>query len=106
MNGLTPEKRAEIRDCVSREPDLEAVYWHIGGVTLSALLDAADEREVLAESVRRVEQLAKGWEQRGEHLMRYSKTIRDEDISDRLLTNGAEFVEHARQVRAAINGTR
>lgn len=59
MTELTPEKRAELRECVSREPNLEAVYWHIGGVTLKALLDAADEldrvqQEERAEQVKRI----------------------------------------------------
>ena len=51
MNGLTPERRAEMRDCLSREPNLEAVYWPVGGVTLSALLDTTDERDRLVEAV-------------------------------------------------------
>ena len=43
MSDLTPEKRAVMREAVSREPNLEAVYWDVSGVTLRALLDAADE---------------------------------------------------------------
>ena len=51
MTHLTPEKRAKLREGVSQEPNLEAVYWHIGGVTLRALLDAADERDRLAAAI-------------------------------------------------------
>lgn len=48
MTNLTPERRAELRERVSQESNLEAVYWSIGGTTLATLLDAADERDRLA----------------------------------------------------------
>jgi hypothetical protein len=72
-----------------------------------ALLAAAKERDKLSEALRRVQELADGWHSRGEHLMAYSKTPGiPEEIADSLLCAGAEFVESARKVRAAINGTR
>ena len=57
MTELTPEKRAELRECVSQESNLEAVYWPIGGVTLLALLDAADERDALTAVAREADQM-------------------------------------------------
>lgn len=55
---LTPEQRlAELRESVSLETNLEAVYWEVGGTTLTALLDAADERDRLAAQVEQVRAL-------------------------------------------------
>jgi len=54
--------------------------------------------------VERVEALASAWEARGEHDMKFSKTIPDEDIAMHLLTEGASMVENARHIRNAIRG--
>lgn len=45
---LTPERRAELRESVNQETNLEAVYRKVGGATLAVLLDAADELDRLA----------------------------------------------------------
>lgn len=98
---LTPEKRAELRRHGSRGRGASVLVWR---PHLIDLLDAADERDRLAGAVERVQKLAEGWHSRGEHLMAYSKTVPDE-VADALLESGAEFVERARQLRNALDGS-
>lgn len=56
----------------------------------------------LVAAIEAVEDLAKVWNAKGEHDMVYSKTIPDEDIAMELLTHGADMVEKARILRAAV----
>ncbi len=63
---------------------------------------APQDRAHLVAAVDAVLALAEQWHARGEHDMAYSKTIPDEDIAMALLTNGADMVENARHIRAAI----
>jgi hypothetical protein len=50
-----------------------------------------------------VEKVCAAWTARGEHDMEFSKTVPLEDVADALLTNGADMVEKARIIRAAIS---
>lgn len=66
------------------------------------LLDLARKQAAALEAV---EALAKAWESRGEHDMKFSKSIQDEDIAMALLTEGASKVENARHIRNALEVT-
>jgi hypothetical protein len=74
--------------------DGHALYWchHHKG-------QAAD---AIYTTLERVEALAASWEARGESDMAYSKTIPDDDVAMALLTSGADMVENARHIRAAL----
>jgi len=58
-----------------------------------------------AAALERVESLAKAWESRGEHDMKFSKSIPNEDIAMAILTEGASKVENARHIRNALEAT-
>jgi hypothetical protein len=58
-----------------------------------------------AAALEAVEALAKAWESRGEHDMKFSKSIPDEDIAMAILTEGASKVENARHIRNALEAT-
>lgn len=108
---LSPERRAELRGLAEsaqpfiRHGGTDPAAVCVPAAELTALLDAADERDRLAAQVERVRALADGWQSRGEHMMAYSKTPEvPGDMADALLDGGAEFVERARLVRNALDG--
>jgi len=62
-------------------------------------LDLARKQQAAIEAVTK---LADGWHSRGEHDMKFSKTIPDEDIALAILADGAQKVENARMIREAL----
>ncbi len=60
------------------------------------------DRDRLLAALDAVTALAEAWHSRGESDMTFSKTIPDEYIAMEILTNGAQMVENARHIRAAI----
>jgi len=64
-----------------------------------ALLVLARKQQAAIDAVKA---LADGWHARGEHDMKFSKTIPDEDIAMAILTDGAQKVENARMIREVL----
>jgi hypothetical protein len=82
--------------------DADAEFIAHARMDIPALLAMVRERDAALERVR---ELAHAWESRGEHDMKFSKTIPDEDFAIALLTDGAQMVENARLIIAAITAT-
>lgn len=74
--------------------------WLDHHATRVAILEAAAPHMLAG-----VTALADAWEARGEHDMKVSKTIKDEDIAIAILTDGATKVENARHLRNALRPT-
>lgn len=112
LAGITPGKWEvkPFRSGFGGDPERQPDFWEVGE---SIVYEEADAAFIAAAPstvarllgiVERVEALASAWEARGEHDMKFSKTIPDEDIAMAILTEGASMVENARHIRNAIKG--
>ena len=72
-------------------------------VCLTCGNDTTRNAELLA-SVKRVRDLADAWTSRGEHQLAFSRTA-PEDVIDALVDSGADWVEKARILRLALDGS-
>ena len=79
----------------------DAVFIAHAPQDITDLLVLARKQQAAIDAVRA---LADAWEARGEHDMKFSKSIPDEDIAIEILTNGAGMVENARHIRNALEG--
>ena len=100
---LTDKQRDNLRDELEKQGGYkDAQFIAHARTDVPALLAMVRERDAALERVR---ELAHAWESRGEHDMKFSKTIPDEDFAIALLTDGAQMVENARLIIAAITAT-
>ena len=91
---------------------LDAITARLDAATPGAITITPSDIDYLRKLARKqaaaleaVEALAKAWESRGEHDMKFSKSIPDEDIAMAIPTEGASKVENARHIRAALEAT-
>lgn len=80
----------------------DALFMSHARTDVPALLAYARDLEA---RIGRVEALAADWESRGEYDMAYSKTMTDEEAAIQILANGAQLVDDARLIRAALTAS-
>lgn len=99
---------------IARIKELEAMFldkfarYEGAKLRAEAAECARDEAVVAYEAaeaaVARARELARAWAQRGEHTMKYAATC-PEDVRETLHENGADMLDSARKVIAALDGT-
>ena len=95
-------------NCTEQGSALERMEQRALGAeaNLEAALKVSNERETRADTaeaaIARVRELARAWAQRGEHTMKYAATI-PEDVRETIHDNGADMLDSARKIVAALD---